>query len=249
MSKHFDVFTKTLTDAISKKPSVTKEPAATPLPVEIPPEAAVPKGRTSIKIPRKSEATRLPIAAMTPSTATLPNDQPAHNTADVGQTPAVFEPVELAKQTPAVSVPVKPVEQTPAVFEAVEPAKQTPAVVEPVKPVEQTPAVDSPAAPSTPVNVHPETAPAVFDPLDIAIDDAIAPAPSASPRTEMEAALLVRARMKPKKPKPPVQPGDMVQYNFRLPKYLKDAFDKDCHDRAVVPTDVLRNYIKSRCGM
>jgi hypothetical protein len=145
--------------------------------------------------------------------------------------------VPLAAMTPASAAPPTPIVGAGS-------ARPAPAAVEAVA-----------ARPSPPPTIE-QPAAEVDRHIDTPTTDNVAilpdnfyfpPTPAAPPRSETSAALHVKAT-RPKKPKADLQPNDMILTAYRMPKYLKDAFDKTCHDRAVVPTDIIRNFIKTYCG-
>lgn len=61
------------------------------------------------------------------------------------------------------------------------------------------------------------------------------------------AALKTRASRK--SPAAPVDPNTMVMMPTRVPKWLKDVFFKTCRDKNMTPSIVIRNLMKSFCGL
>jgi hypothetical protein len=215
VNKVYDMLKQTLTNI--KLSDIN--PGTAPLPEEDKPAAgasasplstdsmaAVPKGRTTLRLSRKG-------GTITP-TAPVPA--------------ATANPVTLAPALP------EPPDRRAAAHDADDFDGEDYAIA-------GRPA--SPALPEPDMAADlPEIFPEEIDPLPV-IDEH----PTA-PMDEATAVLRVRATL-PKIPKPKPAPDDMVPMNFRLPQYLKDAFDKTCRDQGRTPSIVLRNLMKQFCRL
>jgi hypothetical protein len=145
---------------------------------------------------------------------------------------------------PVVSVPAKAPDRSPA-----------PPAVEPIG--KQAAAHDADGfgtedettagRPTAPARSEPDIAPGTPGTFPEETDPADIDQPPPAPKTEAEIALAFRA--KPRKPKAAPLPEDKILMNFRIEKYLKDAFFKTCQDQDRKPSLVLRNFMKSFCGL
>ena len=173
---------------------------------------------------------------------TVPQRDESHPTAAAGVVPSGRTTLKLSKkgETPtAASVSMTP--PTPAVQPPPPTTKLRPQTA--AAPADHTAVVPPPPPPEptiTPNNI-PEIFEAELEP------DYFEPTPV--PRSETAAALHVRASTRPKKPKQPPQPEDMVQTAFRLTHYLKETFEKTCRDRGTNPSAVIRMLIRQYCGL
>lgn len=85
----------------------------------------------------------------------------------------------------------------------------------------------------------------VQEPDETILDSAQSP----QVRDERAAALHVKAiRPKPKK-QTEAGPDDSVAFNTRQPKWLKDKFFMACEEKGTTPSIVIRNLMKSYCGL
>lgn len=74
-------------------------------------------------------------------------------------------------------------------------------------------------------------------------------ASSSQTRTERSAALHTKAVRVKKQNNNTLDPDTLVPFNTRQPKWLKDAFFKACHEKGATPSLVMRNLMKSYCGL
>jgi hypothetical protein len=230
----FDILKRTLTNF---KPSeYAAATGAAPTPQQAATGSAqsaaddVPKGRTTLNIGKARGIVQPPAkpkreAAAPPAAAVRP------------------EPVETAALPAAVIRPEVGEETAPAAAIAPEPVEESAAppaaAVRPELADADAPEWNSPA----PIVVEED--------VEINFPDITNPrteTAAASPaRTEAAAALHVRAAQR--RPKKAVDPQDSIAVNLRIPKYLKDTFYKTCRDNDATPSIVLRNMIKSYCGL
>ena len=125
---------------------------------------------------------------------------------------------------------------------------------------EQTPArTRSNALPVPPPSGRPDTSKDSWDKRDAgsglnhdappAAEDG--PSPSTLPEDSgvavRSAALKTRASRK--SPNAQVDPDTMIMMPTRVPKWLKDVFFKTCRDKNMTPSLVIRNLMKSFCGL
>lgn len=68
-------------------------------------------------------------------------------------------------------------------------------------------------------------------------------------RDELSAALHVKANRQQYKKQKEAEPDDLVAFNTRQPKWLKDKFFMVCEGKGATPSIVIRNLMKSYCGL
>lgn len=68
-------------------------------------------------------------------------------------------------------------------------------------------------------------------------------------RNELSAALHVKANRSQYKKQKEADPEELIAFNTRQPKWLKDKFFMACEEKGATPSIVIRNLMKAYCGL
>jgi hypothetical protein len=249
MNKRFDIKKLTLTDF---KPSAFQE-ATGKLSLEqqqqtgqsnTPVNDPVPEGRTTLHLNKvhgvisSPSGTTAPVNAMAPSTGIVSPSAPVSSASSVTVAPTnTVESVGSVTPTVATNQSVQ-AEVLPAPVASIQPSPEEQVSV---LPKEQTSLVQLPSSISEPIeekvlNQQPG-------------ESILGTTQSPEIRDERTAALHVKAIRPQYIKQQEAEPEDLVAFNTRQPKWLKDKFFMACGEKGATPSIIIRNLMKSYCGL
>lgn len=225
MNKRFDLQKLTLTDF---KPAAFRE-ATTKLqldqnkgkePIATPGADPVPEGRTTLRLNKL----RGVVSSQSSEVTKLSEPEPAQASLVQPDVPSVAT-IPVVIQVQSASSVQPPVSQVPVPLDVKPTALSLP------------PSVTYVVEPSSEKNLSP------------AAEQTILVTDPSSSQVRAAALHVKSVRRRNSQHQQDLDPDDSVAFNTRQPKWLKDSFFKACRDKGATPSIVLRNLMKSYCGL